>query len=375
MKRLLFAAVLVVTACSGADGQDGGASTPPSGDEPVVTSVAPVAPVAPDDSADASSPTESAITVPASTEPVATEPATTEAGSAERPGTVDELLALGRPIVLAHAGGEDEFPHSTLFAYARSVEAGVDVLDLDVRLTGDGVLVVHHDDDVDRTTNGTGDVASMTYAELSALDNAFWFTPDCVCRDQPHTNYVYRGIRTGDVRLGVDASPDDFAIPRFRDVVERWPDLPLNIEIKGNGEAGIATAAVLAAELTELGRLDASVVTSFDDTVVAAFAELAPSVELTPGLGLSTGWVLDRTPLPDGMRILQLPIEYEGLEVITPELVADSRAAGYVIWVWPNDRAWENADGYRRLLELGMDGLNINFPALGVAAVDEFSDG
>ena len=129
---------------------------------------------------------------------------------------------------------------------------------------------------------------------------------------------------------------------------------------------------LLAAELRELDRLDAAIVTSFDDAVVDAFAALAPEVELTPGLAASTGWVLDRTPLPDGMRILQLPIEYEGLQVITPELIADSHAAGYLIWVWPNDRDWETAERYGELLDMGLDGLNINFPATGVAAVRAF---
>jgi glycerophosphoryl diester phosphodiesterase len=364
VRALLIATVLVVAACSGGDGRDGAAPAPST---PAGSAVA-------DDAADTATPdpTDAPTTAPETTTPETTTPETTAAGVAPA-ATIDELLALGRPIVLAHAGGEDEFPHSTPYAYARSVAAGVDMLDLDVQLTGDGVLVVHHDADVDRTTNGTGDVAAMTYAEVAALDNAYWFTADCVCRDQPDEAYVYRGIRTGDVPPPAGASPDDFAIARFRDVVERWPDLPLNIEIKGTGEPAIAAAEVLAAELTELDRLDASVVTSFDDTVVEAFAGFAPGVELTPGLGLSTAWVLDGEPLPDGMRILQLPPEFQGVEVLTPEVIARSKEAGYLIWVWPNDRSWENADGYRRLLEMGMDGLNINLPAVGVEAVRRFT--
>jgi glycerophosphoryl diester phosphodiesterase len=245
------------------------------------------------------------------------------------------------------------------------------MLDLDVQLTADGVLIVHHDSDIDRTTDGTGDVAT-TYEQLGAYDNAYWFTADCVCRDRPDAEYLYRGIRTGSVPPPEGATPDDFAIARFRDIVERWPDMPLNIEIKGNGAPAIAAAGVLAAELTEFDRLDASVVTSFDDAVVAAFAGFAPTVELTPGLALSTAWVLDGTPLPKGMRILQVPPEYEGIEVLTPEMIAASKAAGYLIWVWPNDRKWETVDGYQQLLGMGMDGLNINYPALGVAAVQSF---
>lgn len=363
MKALLFVTVLFAAACSGSSDQDGAASTVESS-AAESTSPATTAEAAP------------ATTVPDTVPPTVpdtvpdTVPATTAA--AVPAATIDELLSLGRPIVLAHAGGEDEYPHSTPYGYAQSVAAGVDMLDLDVQLTGDGVLIVQHDGDVDRTTDGTGDVASMTYAQLAVLDNAYWFTADCVCRDQPDEAYVYRGIRTGAVAPPAGATADDFAIPRFRDIVERWPDMPLNIEIKGEGAAAVDAARVLADELTELDRLDATVVTSFDDTVVTAFGEFAPTVELTPGLGLSTAWVLDGTPLPDGMRILQLPPEYEGLEVLTPEVVAASHDAGYVIWVWPNARVWENAAGYEQLLEMGMDGLNINFPGLGVAAVQEW---
>ncbi len=81
--------------------------------------------------------------------------------------TIDEVLALGRPVVLAHTGGEDRYPGSTMYAFRNSVAAGVDVLDLNVTLSADDALVVHHDLTVDRTTNGTGVVAEMSLAELA----------------------------------------------------------------------------------------------------------------------------------------------------------------------------------------------------------------
>jgi len=298
--------------------------------------------------------------------------ATVVVAPASGASTIADLLALGRPVVLGHAGGEDEFPHSTPFAFASSAAAGVDMLDLDVQLSADGVLIVHHDDTVDRTTNGTGAVASMTYDQLALLDNAHWFTALCVCQDQPPPAYLYRGIRTGDVPPPPGATADDFVIPRFVDIIERYPSYPLNIEIKGSGAPAIAAADALVAILTQYERLDGAVVTSFDDAVVAHLGEIAPTLELTPGLDLSTKWVLERTPLPAGMRILQVPIEYSGIQVITPELVTDSHAAGYLIWVWPNDRSVENAEGYASLLAQGLDGLNINYPATGVAAVRDF---
>lgn len=287
--------------------------------------------------------------------------------------TIDELLALGRPIVLAHTAGEDEFPASTLFAFAESVAAGVDMLDLNVNLTGDGDLLVQHDDTVDRNTDGSGAVASMTVAELQQFDAAYWFTVDCAdCRDRPEADYLYRGVRTGDAPAPAGYGADDFALPTLRQLVERFPDIPLNIEIKGSGEIARRAADVLARQLVELGRAEASVVASFEDDIVDYFHSIAPTIEVSPGLAVLTAYVLEDVDPPAGMRILQLPPVYSGITVITPELVARSTAKGFPIWVWPNDRALENLAAYRAFLDLGIVGLNINFPARGVQAVEEY---
>jgi len=281
---------------------------------------------------------------------------------------VAELLT--RPIVLAHAGGDDDYPHSTPFAFAESVKAGVDVLDLDVRLSADGVLVVQHDQDLQRTTNSTDQVASHTYAELNALDNAYWFNTSCnTCKGRPESDYPYRGVRTGAKAAPAGYTPDDFIIPTFRDIANRYPDKPLNIEIKGTIDDGIGVpvATALAAKLKDLGRAASTVVTSFDDGVLAAFHQLAPDIALSPGLQATTAWVLGGTPLPDGMRILQIPPKYEGLQVLTPDLIARAKAAGYPIWVWPNGQN-ENEAGYRDYFAMGLEGVNASKPAQGVAA-------
>ncbi|MEQ1873908.1 MAG: glycerophosphodiester phosphodiesterase family protein [Ilumatobacteraceae bacterium] len=328
------------------------------------------------DSSTTSAPEETSAPTTVAAETTTTEEATTTStipAPPPRPQTIDELLNLGRPIVLAHTAGEDEFPGSTLFGFAESVAAGVDMLDMNVILTSDGVLIVQHDETVDRTTNGTGALADLTYAEVAALDNAYWFTPDCgVCTDQPDEAYIYRGIRTGEKPAPEGYTADDFAIPTFRALVERFPDLPLNIEIKGAGELALAAAQVLADELVELDRAAASVVASFDDATVVAFHELLPDVELSPSLGPLSQWVLEGVPLPEGQRILQVPPVFGEIVVITPEFIANSLAAGYVIWVWPNNRELENYDSYLAFLESGITGLNINFPAQAVQAVADF---
>jgi len=389
-KRPLAAVALIsiLAACSSTDtgsGSDAAAVTSSPVTAAVVTSTTGVT------TTDVTT-TDVATTEPATTEPAATEPdttdvtepestdvetsessATTEAGATDGPLTIQELLDLGRPIVLAHGGGEDQYPHSTPYAYAESVKAGVDMLDFDVQLTADGVLVVQHDDDTGRTTNADLTINDTDYEDLFKLDNAYWFTDACTCTGQPDSAYTLRGIRTGDVPPPPGYAPDDFVIPRFEDIVERFPNMPLNIEIKGSGGYAIYAAYEVARILTDHDRLANAVVTSFDDTVVDAFHELAPDVEVTPGLNLSSAFILGGTPLPKGMRILQLPPEFQGIDVLTPEHIAASHAAGYVIWVWPNDHKYENPAGYTSFLEQGMDGLNINYPADGVAAVDEFA--
>ena len=317
--------------------------------------------------------TDAATTTAAASTTTVPESTTTTVAPVTYAATIDELLAMPRPIVLAHTGGEDNFPASTLFSYGESVKAGVDMLDLNVQLTKDGVLLVQHDDAVDRNTDSTGKVADLTFDEISKLDGAYWFATDCAdCHDKADADYLYRGMRTGDKEPPAGYTPDDFALPSFRQLVEKFPTIPLNIEIKGEGDVAKRAADVLKKELDELGRNEASVVASFQDDIVSYFHQIAPDVEVSPGLNVLTSYVLDHTPVPDGMRILQLPPEYSGLTVITPQLMVDAAKAGYPIWIWPNKRELENLASYRDFLAEGIAGLNINFPAQGVQAVQEY---
>lgn len=322
----------------------------------------------------ASTPATTAATTTSATTlaPTTLAPTTTLAPA---PQTIKELLGLTRPVVLAHGGGEDLYPHSTLFAFGESSKAGVDLLDLDVQLTKDSVLIVQHDDTLARQTESTAKVADLTFAEINAFDNAYWFTAECVCTGKPDAAYIYRGIRTGQKPVPTGYSAADFAVTRFSDLVKRHPTALLNIEIKGKAPEAVPAAQTLAKELADLGRTDAAVVTSFDDALVNAFHDAAPSVELTPGLGASSAWVLQATPLPLGMRILQLPPEFSGIQVLTAQTVDASTKAGYLIWVWPNKRELENKASYLDFLRLGITGLNANDPLQAIEASKQFTTG
>lgn len=272
---------------------------------------------------------------------------------------------------LAHAGGDQAAPHSTPFAFAEAVAAGANALELDVQLTVDGVLVVQHDDTVDKTTEATGPVGELTYDELRSLDNAYWFSPECwPCQDRPVEEYVYRGVRTGEVAPPPGYTAEDFVVPTFREIATRFPELPLDIEIKGNFPDAVAAAEQLARELVELDREDSVVVVSFDDQVVEAFHAVAPDVAVSPGLGRLTEWFLNGTELPPYFEVLQLPPFQIGIEVITPEVVQRIHDEGRIVWVWLDDASTqENEEFYRKLLDDGVDGVIAGRPAEMTAAL------
>ncbi|WP_300667956.1 glycerophosphodiester phosphodiesterase [Desulfoluna sp.] len=79
---------------------------------------------------------------------------------------------------IAHRGGGELAPENTLEAYQHSLAVGADTLEADVHMTSDGVVVVSHDDTVDRCTDGSGAIAEMTLAQLKELDAGFWFKAD-----------------------------------------------------------------------------------------------------------------------------------------------------------------------------------------------------
>lgn len=362
VRALAVACVAVALSACGGSGDDSTGSTTGS----TLPSTVPATSAAPTSTAPASTAPVSAgsLTAPA------TAPATTAPGT-RRPPTVAELLASGRVLNIAHAGGDQDHPHSTMYAYRQAVAAGADVLEMDVQLTGDGVLIVQHDADTAKTTETALVVADTDLATLQALDNAYWFSPACwPCHDLADDAYPFRGVRTGAVAPPPGFTPDDFRIVTFAELSAAFPELPFDIEIKGEGEAGRAVAAALARELARLDRLDSTVVASFDSDVIAAFHELAPSVAVSPGVTEMAAWLLGGEPLPERYRIVQIPPFYGDIEVLSAANLATAEAAGVTIWVWPDDAATqENETYYRELVALGVGGIIAGRPAAAEAAI------
>jgi len=90
----------------------------------------------------------------------------------------DECMDMTGPFLWAHRGASCSAPENTMTAFAAGVESGADGLELDIHLSRDGVPVVIHDETVERTSDGCGLVAEMTWQQLQQLDAGSWFASE-----------------------------------------------------------------------------------------------------------------------------------------------------------------------------------------------------
>ena len=268
-----------------------------------------------------------------------------------------------RVVAYAHQGGAREAPSSTLYAFRAALAAGATALEMDVHATSDGHLVVCHDATVDRTTNGHGAIAELTLAEVQSLDNAYWFVPgEVVSPGRPDSDYPLRGRAPKDV---------EFRVPLLEEVLEAFPGVVLNLDIKQTAPAVRPYEEALARLLQRYGRSDDVIVASFNDAATTAFAALAPEVATSPGtmgVGAFVG-AIHRGEEPPPMRhaALQVPTQVAGVVIVDEAMVHASHGAGVAVHVWTIDDRSE----MDRLLALGVDGIMSDRPTVVVAAVQE----
>jgi glycerophosphoryl diester phosphodiesterase len=248
------------------------------------------------------------------------------------------------PHLFGHRGASGERPENTLPAFERAVAQGVPFLEMDCHATRDGEIVVLHDAELERTTDGAGEVSALSYAELQRLDAGHRFTPD-------GRTYPFRGA--------------GIRVPRLADVLAAFPEAHVNLEVK-QAEPPIAEEVVrlvrrhgaerrvlLAAEhepvLAKLRALDAGAALGSSTEDVIEFVRAA----LEGRLGSFA---------PRG-HALQIPPDAFGKPLVTPELVAAAHDLGLFVHVWTINEPRE----MRRLLDLGVDGVMSDLPGLLVA--------
>jgi glycerophosphoryl diester phosphodiesterase len=259
-----------------------------------------------------------------------------------------------RVIAYAHQGGAWESPSSTVHAIDHALEAGATGVELDVHATADGELVVCHDATVDRTTAARGTIASFTLAQLRAMDFSYWWIPGAdVTPGRPDSEYPFRGRAPGDPAFG---------IATLREVLERYPGVVLNLDIKQTAPVVTPYEESLARVLGEFGRTDDVIVASFLDPATDAFRTFAPDVPTSAGtMATAAAWqaVQAGEDLPETPAVaFQVPERQGDLVIVDEAFVAAAHRAGKAVHVWTvND-----TETMERLLGLGVDGIISDVP-------------
>jgi glycerophosphoryl diester phosphodiesterase len=245
------------------------------------------------------------------------------------------------PLVFAHQGGENLRPSNTLEAFRHAVELGADVLDTDMHMTKDGVLILMHDQTVDRTTDGHGAIRDLTLAEIKQLDAAYNFTTD------DGQTFPYRG--------------QGFRVPTLEELFQAYPDKRFGIEIKQTEP--VETAKRFCALIRQYQLQNSVLVSSFRQENMNEFRKQCPEVatsatedEVRPFFFASLlGMTRAFTP---NINTLQVPEEAAGFQILTPQFVAAAHERGLPVQPWTIN---EEAD-LKRILTLGVDGINTDNP-------------
>ncbi|MGI0119990.1 glycerophosphodiester phosphodiesterase [Zooshikella sp. RANM57] len=242
------------------------------------------------------------------------------------------------PLVIAHRGGRGLWPENTLFAFNNAVKLGVDMLEMDVRTTADGTLVIMHDQKVDRTTNGHGSVNDLLWTDLQHLDAGYAWTSD------KGQTYPFRG--------------KGITIPTLSSVLSSFPQKPMIIEIK---EVGIEQK--VCNTIQKYNMQHNVIVGSFIETSLYTFRDICPEVATSAShIEVRNMVILDTVGLGHLYRppaiALQIPEYHDERLITSPSLLATANHHQLWVQVWTvNDTAQ-----MQRLMKQDINGIITDFP-------------
>lgn len=283
-----------------------------------------------------------------------------------------------RPLVMAHRGDSANIPENTVQAFEDAYNSGVDCIETDIHLTKDNHFIFFHDDVLDRTTNGHGQISEYTLDELKELDAGYNFE---IVTDHK-TIYPFRD--------------KGFRIHALEEILPMFPEVRFNLDIKDkNPKAPQYLASILA----DLQVEDRVMVGSFHQSQISTFRELAPAITTSAGpkevvkfwrksrkspkkkkelpnymeqLNGSPEVFQDRQRMIFGKPLpyyaLQIPEGYYFLRLVSPDFIHFAHYLGIAIHVWTiNDQP-----SMKRLLKWNIDGIFTDKPMLLLDVVKNF---
>jgi glycerophosphoryl diester phosphodiesterase len=246
------------------------------------------------------------------------------------------LLDPDRRPIVGHRGNAAHAPENTMESFRQALAAGAECVELDVRASADGVAVVIHDPTLDRTTDATGAVASLSAERILSADSGAQFTRD-------GTTFPYRGR--------------ELSVPTFEQVLRDLGDVPLLIEIKTR-RASVETRRLIE----QYGAERRCVVESFDAKALDPFRESAIAIGAASA---DVRRLLHRVVTRRRVRslpysVMCVPRRLRGVRVPIASLVRLTRPAGCLVHVWTvND-----PKAAQRLWTVGVRGIISDDPGL-----------
>ncbi|CAG9620205.1 glycerophosphodiester phosphodiesterase [Sutcliffiella rhizosphaerae] len=260
----------------------------------------------------------------------------------------------GRPLVIAHQGGEHLAPSNTMVAFEQAAAMGVDVLETDIHITKDGYLVAIHDPTVDRTTNGQGKVTDLTLKEIQDLDAGYHFLDL-----EGNNSFRNKGVQ----------------IPTVEEMFQAFPDIKIEIEIKDTNPP--ERYEEISKKLWELAvqyqREDSLLVASFDQEILATFNEYTNGrVAIVGGRQEITRFVIFHKLFARGLYVpqvdaFQMPEQESIFDLTNKRLIKDAQRSGVQVHYWTID----DKETMSELLEKGADGILTNRPDLLLEVMQE----
>ncbi|HEY3542723.1 MAG TPA: glycerophosphodiester phosphodiesterase family protein [Gaiellaceae bacterium] len=230
-------------------------------------------------------------------------------------------------LVIAHRGHSAGAPEQTMAAFTQAIELGAEMIEADVRRTRDGRLVMCHDADVGRTTDGAGPVSAFDYEDLRRLDAGSWFDPSFRSERVPTLDELY------DLAAGAGVT--------------------LCLEVKGETEEEQSSLAhAVAGEIARRGRLDVDFLSSFGHRALLDAREAFPGLRTAPDRLPERGHADAEATVGQALSIGAAVVQHhhEDLDAGTVRCAHD---AGIAVWAWPV----LTTDEIERAIALGVDGV------------------
>ncbi len=283
------------------------------------------------------------------------------------------------PILIAHGGGNREFPDNTLEAFynAYSVDKNV-MMETDVSITKDGVVILSHDTRIDRKTNSTGAIIDWNYSDLIAEKVDFGYTNptdanDCLSGDLvKFTNEKGNEVTPLDVEYpeGVEARDSKiFYATTLDELLKAFPENKVNVEIKQSGDVGLEALRAVLEVVENNDAFDRVVLASFHSEIYDEFKRLQEekivpdNFMYSPGTsGVVNYYLLFSLGLDnffnDGIAVFQLPTDDYVINLANKRLVKNAHKHNIAVHYWTiNDK-----EDMRYLIEIGADGIMTDYP-------------